>query len=323
MARLLRITAGLMLFLAIMAGLVWVLWIPSPQGSRYVFVTAFGAGYLQEPTGIALAGDEVLVADGRAGRIVAFDRQGHFRRAFGEDILNRPMNMTVAGDSLYVADYGHDRITVFGLDGTLRRHVGRPGRGPGEFDSPGGVAVGPDGDLYVADTYNHRVQRLRPDGRFVRQWGRTGVTGIRAGWFNYPTDVAVAADGTLFVADGYNDRVQVFAPDGRFLHKWGGPLALNVFGPFPGWFATVTGIALDGRGCVYVADFYNHRVQKFTPQGELRALFGGFGHGPARFDRPLALAVAEDGSVFVTDFGNHRIQQWRPRETNHEALSHR
>ncbi len=216
----------------------------------------------------------MLVADGRAGRIVVFDRAGNFCRRFGSGVLGRPMNLAVAGDSLYVADYWHDRITVFGLDGTFRRHIGRRGRGPGEFDSPGGVAVGPDGDLYVADTYNHRVQRLRPDGRFVRQWGRTGITDILAGRFNYPTDVAIAVDGTLFVADGYNDRIQVFSPQGRFLRKWGGPLAMNVFGPFPGWFATVTGIALGGSGCVYAADFYNHRVQTFTPQGKLLALFG-------------------------------------------------
>ncbi|GAB6067333.1 hypothetical protein JCM13664_06510 [Methylothermus subterraneus] len=204
-----RFIAGISVVMVVLAQVAWLLWVPTPREPNYVFVAAFGSRQLQEPTGIALTADEVLVADGRVGRIVVFDRMGNFRRSFGSGVLGWPMHLAVAGDSLYVADYWHDRITVFGLDGTLRRHIGRSGRDPGTFDSPGGVAISPD--------------------------------------------------GTLFVADGYNDRIQAFSPDGRFLRKWGGPLTMNVFGPFPGWFATVTDIALDGDGCVYVADFYNHR----------------------------------------------------------------
>jgi sugar lactone lactonase YvrE len=176
------------------------------------------------------------------------------------------------------------------------------------------VAVASNGDLFVVDFYNQRVQRLRPDGGFIRQWGKTGAAGIWAGEFGYPTDAAMAKDGRLYIADGYNDRVQVFGPDGRFLRKWGGPFALNFFGPFNGWFATVTSIALDGRENVFVADFYNNRVQKFTPDGGFLTTFGKRGSGPGEFQYAIAVATAKNGSVFVADFGNHRIQKWRPKK---------
>ena len=103
--------------------------------------------------------------------------------------------------------YGADDIFVFGLGGVPLRTVGGAGSGPGEFKAPGGGAVAANGDLYVADFYNHRVQCLRPDGTFVRLWGTTGKVGIGAGAFNYPTDVALGPKGTLYVADGYNDRI--------------------------------------------------------------------------------------------------------------------
>ncbi len=143
------------------------------------------------------------------------------------------------------------------------------------MDAPGGVAVAPNGDLFVAVFYNQRIQQLRPDGSFIRQWGETRQTGAGAGIFNYPTDVALAPDGSLYVADGYNDRIQAFSPDGNFSHKGGGPFARNISGPFKGWFAVVTSITVDRSGNVFAADFYNHRIQKFSSEeGNFLTAFG-------------------------------------------------
>jgi len=202
---------------------------------------------------------------------------------------------------------------VFGLDGKPERTMGEPGSKGGQFNAPGGVAVDAKGAIYVADFYNQRIQKLGPDGSFIRQWGETGKIGIRAGQMNYPTDVAIASDGTIYVADGYNDRIQVFTADGQFARKWGGPFAMNIFGPFNGWFATVTSIALDQAGNVFVVDFYNHRVQKFAPDGTFLTSFGERGSGAGQFEHPIAVATAPNGDVFVTDFGNHRVQRWRSR----------
>jgi len=147
---------------------------------------------------------------------------------------------------------------------------------------------------------------------YSRQWGATGGTGVWAGEFNYPTDVAIAADNTLYVADGYNDRVQAFSPNDEFIHKWGGPLAMNIFGSFNGWFAAVTGISVGPEGNVFVADYYNDRVQKFKPNGGFLNAFGVPTSEPTH--TAIAVAVAADGTVFVADYANHQIQKWWPGE---------
>lgn len=318
-----RWSAGVLLGLALLLAVGWVVFVPQAREPGYEFVTAWGErgerpGEFRDPTGIAVGGAEIFVADSRNGRIQVFDENGEFLRAFGQPgeepgELGRPMNLAVRRDELYVPEYFNDRIQVFGPDGVVKRLIGESGSGPGQLSAPGGVAVAANGDLLVAEFYNHRVQHLRSDGSFVNQWGTTGETGAGAGIFNYPTDVALGAQGTLYVADGYNDRVQAFAAEGGFLHKWGGPFAMNVFGPFNGWFATVTGIAIDERGNVLVADFYNHRVQKFAPDGTFLTSFGSEGSGPGQFLYPLAVATAPGGIVYVTDFGNNRVQKWRSR----------
>ena len=261
---------GLAVAIAAVLAVGWLAFVPLAKEPGYAFQFAWGekgsqAGQFFDPTGIAVTADEVFVADARNARIQVFDFDGNFKRRFGErgeepGQLGRRMNLVIVGDEIYVADYWNDRVEIFGLDGTPRRTIGRPGRGPGEFDAPGGIAVGDNGDLFIADFYNQRVQQLRADGGFIRQWGTTRSVGIWAGEFNYPTDVALSRDGTLYVADGYNDRVQAFAKDGRYLHKWGGPFAMNIFGPFNGWFATTTSIALDKDSNVFVADFHSTRL---------------------------------------------------------------
>ncbi len=316
---------NLMLVLIALIAAGWLAFVPSAQEPPYEFVSTWGdkgsaPGQFDDPTGIAVANDEVFVADSRNGRIQVFDLDGRHKRQFGAPgsgpgQLGRPMNLRVHDGRLYVAEYFNDRIQVFGLDGTPQRTIGKPGNGPGEFSAPGGVTVAPNGDLLVTDFYNQRIQQLTANGSFVRQWGTTGQIGIRGGELNYPTDAAVGPDGTLFVADGYNDRIQAFAPDGTLLRKWGGPFAINIFGPFNGWFATVTNVTVDGQGHVFAADFYNHRIQKFAPDGTFLVSFGAKGGGPGQFNYAIAAAVADDGTVFVVDFGNNRVQKW------HQAAS--
>ncbi len=296
--------------------------IPFAKEPAYRFVTAWGSkgsevGQFNDPTGLALSGSELFVSDARNGRIQVFDLGGKYIRSFGSigdkpGQLGRPMNLAISGNEIFVPEYFNDRIQVFDLAGNSKRLIGSKGSGPGQFNAPGGVAVDAKGNLYVADFYNHRIEQLKSDGSFIRQWGTTGKSGIWAGQFGYPTDVAIAADNSLYVADGYNDRIQVFNSKGDFSFKWGGPLALNIYGPFNGWFATVTSVAIDKAGNVFVADFYNDRIQKFASDGTFLTSFGSKGSGPGQFSYPIAIAIGDDGSIFVADFGNNRIQKWQP-----------
>ena len=85
---------------------------------------------------------------------------------------------------------------------------------------------------------------------------------------------------------------------------------MNIPGSANGWFRTATAVHVGPNGNVFVADFYNHRVQKFTPEGAFLVGFGESGRGVGQFDRPTDMAVDEEGNVYVVDFGNNRIQKF-------------
>ncbi|WP_018405229.1 NHL repeat-containing protein [Marinobacter gelidimuriae] len=262
-----------------------------------------GQGQFNDPTGIAVTADEVFVADARNSRIQVFDKQGRFKRAFGQDNLDRPMNLSVALGGVYIPDYFKDVIHVYTLGGSHKRTI----EVEGGLNSPGGVAVYPDGTLLIADTYGQRIVHIDANGQVLNSWNGKGIW---AGEFNYPTGVALTADGGFYVADGYNDRVQQFGRDGNVIRKWGGPFALNIFGPFKGWFATVTSVAVGPDGSVFVADFYNNRIQKFTADGDYLTSFGVESDGPGQTE--IAVAVDRDGTVWSVNFDANRVEQWRP-----------
>ena len=274
-------------------------------------------GEFNEPTGIVLTAEEIFVSDARNARIQVFDYSGSFKRTFGNtgdkpEKLGRPMNLAIQNDELYVADYFNDAIKIYSLSGKFKRSIGNSGEGPGEFNAPVGIDIAYNGDLFIADFYNQRIQQLKADGNFVRQWGTTGKTGIWSGKFNYPTDVAIDKDNNLFVADGFNDRVQVFDNRGEYSHKWGGLFGMNVSGNRPGWFTTVTSIKIGPKNSIYVADFYNDRVQIFNSRGELINIINVPSNGIQH--SAIAMAVSDNGSLFIINHGKHEIQHWQLNE---------
>jgi DNA-binding beta-propeller fold protein YncE len=112
----------------------------------------------------------------------------------------------------------------------------------------------------------------------------------------------------------YAHRIRAIGPDGRLQGRWGGPFGVGIYSPFNGWFAVATSVSIGPDGSVFVADFYNDRVQKFAPDGTFLTAFGESGDGPGQLGHAIAVAVAEDGTVFVADFLNNRIQKWQPRQ---------
>ncbi len=177
----------------------------------------------------------------------------------------------------------------------------------GQFKYPVGVAVGGSGRIYVADTFNHRVQVFDPDGTHNVTFGGEGSGD---GQFKSPVGVAVDGSGRVYVADGGNDRVQVFDPDGT--HN----ATIGEEGSGDGQFKSPVGVAVDGSGRVYVADGGNDRVQVFDPDGTHNATIGEEGSGDGQFDLPYGVAVGGSGRIYVADVGNSRVQVFDPDGTH-------
>jgi predicted membrane-bound mannosyltransferase/DNA-binding beta-propeller fold protein YncE len=186
-----------------------------------------GDGQLQEPWGVAAGPQgEVAVADTWNGRIQVFDERGRFARAWGRLDLENPGSLPpdrlygprglaadTGGDRLIVADTGHKRILVFGWDGAFRAEAGGGGVALGRFEEPVGVAVGPgDGAVYVADTWNRRVQRLEGALAAVQEWPVPAWEG--RGAMNKPY-LAVDGEGRVYASDPERSRVIVMTRDGQ------------------------------------------------------------------------------------------------------------
>ena len=178
---------------------------------------------------------------------------------------------------------------------------GSYGTGNGQLNYPFGMAVDGSGNVYVADHYNHRIQKFDSNGAWVGQWGTNGSGN---GQFDYPIDVAVDGLGNVYVADYNNSRIQKFDGAGVYQSQWG------IYGSGNGEFNGPYGLAVDGLGNVYVADTYNNRIQKFDGSGVYQSQWGVYGSGNSEFYYPYGVEVDGGGNVYVADTYNHRVQKF-------------
>ena len=132
-----------------------------------------------------------------------------------------------------------------------------------------GVAVDSQGNFYVADSWNHRIQKFDAAGNLLLVWGSHGSGD---GQFQVPYGVAVDANGQIYVADANNNRIQKFDANGTWLATWGSRRR--------GHFSCPNGVAVDAQGNVYVADTFNNRIQKFDANGEYINQLGGLAPAP-------------------------------------------
>jgi DNA-binding beta-propeller fold protein YncE len=176
----------------------------------------------------------------------------------GAGPFNRPTNIAIGpnGD-LYISDgYGNSRVHRFSASGQLKRSWGEPGRGPGQFHLPHGIACAKDGRVFVCDRESDRIQIFSPDGEFLSEWTDT----------QRPTHLCFDAQGRAVVTElwwhegdvsqslgpirkALHARVSVFGENGKVLARWGTPQATD-----PGSFAAPHGLALDSRGDLYVSE---------------------------------------------------------------------
>ena len=243
-----------------------------------------------------------------AGDGVAGMRDGPAPRARFSD----PFGVAAAADgTIYVSDAGDaQRVRRIAMDGTVTTVAGGGGHGhvdgpaaSARFNTPSGLAIGPDGTLYVADTGNNAIRRIAPDGMISTIAG-DGTPGYQDGAgaaarFNGPIGLAVDASGRVVVADTYNDRIRAVLPDGTVTTIAGSGRAGAVDGPLhAAQFHTPCGVAIDRAGTVYVADTGNGAVRMISPSGFVAAV------GPLPAEgllRPIGIAVNADGSLYVTD----------------------
>lgn len=209
------------------------------------------------PAGLALApGHGLYVADADLGVVVQLDAGGRPLATIGRGALQRPVGLArdAARGELFVADaYAHD-VKVFDERGALLRTFGRRGGEAGEFNYPTHLAFA-NGELYVTDTMNSRVQVLRADdGTPVRRFGQRG---LYLGNLVRPKGVSVDAEGNVYVIESYHDSLLVFSRAGEFLLPIGGT------GTATGRFYLPSGVWVDTRNRVHVADMFNGRIVLF------------------------------------------------------------
>ena len=181
---------------------------------------------------------------------------------------------------------------------------GSYGTGDGNLKYPYNVHVDNDtGYIYVADTFNNRVQKFTSSGSYLTQWDSEGTT---AGKFYLPSSIAINSSGYIYVLDTGNHRVQVFSSDGVYYDQWGSE------GSGDEQFDSPDCIAVNlTSGHVYVSDTFNNRIQKFSADGTNPTSWGSVGTSAGQFDFPEGIKVDQTtGNVYVVDSGNDRVQKF-------------
>jgi len=176
------------------------------------------------------------------------------------------------------------------------------GSGNGQLKQPNlGIAVDSEGNIWVGDTGNNRVQKFNSKGEYLSQFGKEGTGN---GEFKTPKGLAIDSSGNIWVVDSGNNRVQKFTAKGEYLGKFGEK------GSGEGQFESPSGIAFDQADRPFVVDTGNDRVQKFNGSFKFLEQFGKEGTGDGEFNAPTGIAVDASGRIWVTDTGNNRVQRF-------------
>jgi DNA-binding beta-propeller fold protein YncE len=206
--------------------------------------------------------DRLFVSDGKMRRVLVFNAKHEVEGQITEGLLD-PVGLALDATNrfLYVVDTQQDQVIVYDAD-TLKllRRIGTGGKNhylttPGDFGAPQGVAVDQDGNVYVTDTLNNRVEIFDADGNFVSLFGKHGDG---PGYLARPKGIAVDGDGHIWVADEVEDRLQVFNREGQLLTYIG-----TGHGELPGQFKALVGVAIDKQNRVFTTEQFPGRVQVF------------------------------------------------------------
>lgn len=293
-----------------------------PKGNIWVFHRCFNT----EPAGAA-------TCVGRSEPpILQFDPSGKLLRSFGEGMFAFPHGFTVDAEGNIWASDANANETVLGksargANGVMRGHqvfklsptgkvlmtlgkAGVPGNGPDTFDQPSGIAVAPNGDIFVTDGHgkNDRVVKFSKDGRFIKTWGHHGAG---PGEFDQPHDISIGgSQGHVFIADRENNRVQIFDQDGNFIAAWT-------------QFGRPSAVFISKDDTLYVSDSQsNSKVNPSSTRGitvgsakdgSLRAFIPDPDLKDADANRISGASgiVADDkGTIYAADVGTHKLRKY-------------
>lgn len=245
------------------------------------FLTGWGSqggepGQFNEPWGLAVDDQFVYVADTWNHRIQKFTLDGRFVTAFGRSgspsdepeteglgLFFGPRDIALLpGGRLLITDTGNHRLQVADRDGNFLSLVGNFGNLLGQFNEPVGLGVGPSEQVFLADTWNGRIQQFNPDLVASNEWSVQAWTGQS---INNKPYTAVDSAGRIYVTDPEGYRVLIFNEFGDYIGRFGS-FSTDING-----FGLPNGIAIDDQDNIYIADATNNRILKFAPAFGLSA----------------------------------------------------
>jgi len=233
--------------------------------------------------------------------IIVFDKEGNFVTSWGygdfgisPHLVSQSHGIFIGpDDSVYLTDAYQHVVRRYTRLGEMEREWGTPGV-PGvtyyrrEFNMPSGIAMAPDGCIYVSDGYGNRcVHKYSPDGEHLLTWGEPGSG---PGEFAVVHNIGCDKEGRVLICDRENNRIQIFDPNGKYMETWE-----DLLGPGDVWITddnTIHVVEQGGSG---------GRVSVFTPGGELLSRFSGSEGGV--MEAPHGICVDDEGSVYVAEIG--------------------
>jgi len=295
---------------------------PRSQGGRLEKVWGLRGstpGRLFRPRAIAIDKSDLLYIVDMTPQIQVFTGDGVFLRGWQTPEFEHGRPSGLAFDNagnLLVCDTHYFRVLVFTPAGQMLQEQtigGKCGSGDGEFQFVTDAAQDSHGNYYVAQYGEYdRIQKFSADHKFILSWGEHGR---ELGQFLRPQKLVVDQSDFVWVTDACNHRVQIFDARGneaKLVTAWGKQ------GNLPGELNYPYDILLDdaalagkSQGHVYLCEFGNHRVQKFTTEGRFVASFGHSGRRDGELDQPWGIARDSQGRMFVLDTYNHRVQRFR------------